>query len=227
MIEQTEIGIAQKTILCKTCNDPFTPTRGFNGIVQSRDCNSCRFKVNMAQRQALKFKVPEIAYKSKVSTVLNLQIGEKSTCSKKKTGKRLTEKGLKDKLDRIFSLFIRHRDSKDGAFKCISCGQIKSYSLADCGHYINRANMTTRFDEINCNAQCSHCNRFREGNNQGYRKGLIKKYGEPAIEMLEMKKHNTSNISSAELRVMIDLYSSKLKAFDTPEKGNIYEGNNF
>ena len=56
---------------------------------------------------------------------------------------------LKKKLDVVFSLFIRLRDArKDGTFKCISCGQIKSFDQADCGHYINRQHMSTRYSAI-------------------------------------------------------------------------------
>jgi len=83
---------------------------------------------------------------------------------------------LVDKLDRIFSLFIRYRDTMpNGYFQCISCGKIKPFNKADCGHYINRQHMSTRFDEMNCNAQCSHCNRFMEGNIQDYRRRLVAK----------------------------------------------------
>ncbi len=68
---------------------------------------------------------------------------------------------LKTKLDRVFSEYIRLRDtaghSKEGYFRCISCGQIKPYSQADCGHYIGRQHMATRYNEINCNAQCRNC----------------------------------------------------------------------
>ena len=88
---------------------------------------------------------------------------------------------LKAKLDRVFSMYIRLRDSREfdfKAFRCISCGRILPFEKADNGHYINRQHMSTRFDEMNCNAQCSHCNRFQEGNMQGYRNGLIRKYGQ-------------------------------------------------
>ena len=70
--------------------------------------------------------------------------------------------------------------------------------------------MATRFDENNCNAQCRSCNRFDEGNIQGYRKGLIAKYGEKLTESLEIKKHNTSRISEVELDILIDYYKRKL-----------------
>ena len=62
---------------------------------------------------------------------------------------------LKAKLDKEFSLYIRLRDSMpNGYFRCISCGEIKPFEQADCGHYINRQHMNTRYDEMNCNAQC-------------------------------------------------------------------------
>lgn len=118
---------------------------------------------------------------------------------------------LKLKLDRVFSEFIRKRDSKNGYFKCISCGQIKKYEQADCGHYINRQHMSTRFDEMNCNAQCRSCNRFDEGNIQGYRKGLIAKYGEQAVDLLELKKHQKRFYSDFEYAALIKYYQNKIK----------------
>lgn len=115
------------------------------------------------------------------------------------------------KLDRIFSEFIRKRDCNGGHGKCISCGKIITYNDSDCGHYVNRKHMATRFDEQNCNAQCRSCNRFDEGNIQGYRKGLIKKYGEKAVEMLEIKKHNISKIGIFEIGILITEYKQKIK----------------
>lgn len=115
------------------------------------------------------------------------------------------------KLDREFSVFIRGRDSKNGYFKCISCGKIKPYDQADCGHYINRRHMSTRFDEMNCNAQCRHCNRFDEGNIQGYRKGLVAKYGEQAVNLLELKRHQSRSYSEFEYLALIKHYKSKNK----------------
>ena len=126
---------------------------------------------------------------------------------KKTTGKP----DLISKLDRVFSEFIRLRDSKNGYFKCISCGRILPYEQADCGHYINRQHMSLRFNEKNCNAQCRKCNRFDEGNIQGYRRGLIKKYGEKIVTLLEYQKNETKQYSSFELEVLIKYYQSKIK----------------
>lgn len=121
---------------------------------------------------------------------------------------------LKAKLDREFSLFIRLRDAMDnGHFKCISCGQIKPFEQADCGHYINRQHMSTRYDEINCNAQCRHCNRFMEGNIQNYRKGIISKYGEHKVELLEIRQNISRKYSDFEFEQLIKYYRALSRKF--------------
>lgn len=118
----------------------------------------------------------------------------------------------KAKLDRVFSLYIRLRDGfSNGTFVCVSCGQIKPISEADCGHYINRKHMSTRFSEVNCNAQCRKCNRFDEGNIQGYRRGLIRKYGEQRVLLLEAEKGTTRQYSDFEYKVLIKHYTEEIK----------------
>jgi len=64
---------------------------------------------------------------------------------------------------------------------------------------------------MNCNAQCRKCNRFQEGNIQGYRKGLIEKYGEPQVELLESMQNQMCKISEFELEQMIIFYTEKVK----------------
>jgi len=118
----------------------------------------------------------------------------------------------KNKLDRIFSEFIRRRDAdENGLIRCISCGKVVFWKDSDCGHYINRKHNSTRYDEQNCNAQCRSCNRFDEGNMSGYRRGLISKYGEKEVELLEIKKFNTCKLGNFELNTLINLYKEKLK----------------
>ena len=131
---------------------------------------------------------------------------------KKTTDLKKKSPNLKNKLDTVFSRFIRLRDArKDGTFQCISCGRILPLDQADCGHYITRQHMSTRFSEKNCNAQCRSCNRFDEGNMQGYRRGLILKYGEPAVLLLESMKNQTNKISDFEYSTMIKYYQGEVK----------------
>lgn len=137
---------------------------------------------------------------------------------KKASGAR-KKTDLKGKLDKVFSLYIRLRDAMPGGyFRCISCGQIKPFEQADCGHFVNRQHMSTRFDEMNCNAQCRKCNRFMEGNIQDYRKGLIKKYGEKAVILLEAKKHRARKYTDFEYNELIKYYSALVEKLKK-EKG--------
>ena len=118
---------------------------------------------------------------------------------------------LKTKLDRIFSEYIRLRDaSPQGFTRCISCGKVVPWKEADCGHFVNRSHMSTRFYEKNCNAQCRKCNRFDEGNSIGYMRGLVAKYGEGIIEKLEVLKNQTTKYSEFEYKVLIDYYKEQV-----------------
>lgn len=120
------------------------------------------------------------------------------------------------KADQAFSLYIRTRDAQpyEGrAFRCISCGRVLPIEQADCGHYVNRQHMSLRYSELNCNAQCSNCNRFDEGNMQGYRRGLIDKIGLQKVELLESMKHQVNKLSSFELEVIAQHYKDKTKDF--------------
>lgn len=172
--------------ICKNCKTEFTPkTRGM--IAVSNLCDSCRNSSHADKMKGLREKVAQMGLKSKMP---------KSSISK---------------LDKIFSQFIRLRDSHNGVIKCISCGKIVPWKESDCGHYINRKHKATRFDEHNCNAQCRSCNRFDEGNIQGYRKGLIQKIGEDLTELLEIKKQNTCTLNRFEINLLTKLYTDKLE----------------
>lgn len=113
------------------------------------------------------------------------------------------------KLDKVFSEYIRMRDvMPNGLFRCISCGKIKPYSQADCGHYHSRKHMATRFDEDNCHAECRGCNRFSADHLIGYRENLILKIGEQRFELLSWKAHQTKKWSDFELQELIKYYKA-------------------
>ena len=90
-----------------------------------------------------------------------------------------------DKLDHVFSLYIRLRDSKEFGFRkfrCISCGQPKDFDQMDAGHFVGRACMAIRWNEQNVNGECKFCNRMSSSHLLYYRKNLIIKLGQKAIE---------------------------------------------
>lgn len=128
------------------------------------------------------------------------------------TKRKPSIKTLKRKLDDVFSIYIRLRDSDDKGFcQCISCGKIQHWKDVDCGHYVNRSHMGTRYSERNCNAQCRSCNRFSEGNNIGYTRGLIRKYGIKVIDELDVKKHTQTYMKSFDYEVLIDHYNKEIE----------------
>ena len=116
---------------------------------------------------------------------------------------------LKAKLDKEFSLFIRLRDCMpNGFFRCISCGQIKPFEQADCGHFHSRRHLATRFDEDNAHAECRACNRFSADHLIGYEKNLIAKIGKQKFDMLAAQAHQTRKYSDFELQELIKYYQS-------------------
>ena len=126
---------------------------------------------------------------------------------------------LKAKLDRIFSEFIRLRDSdENGYIRCISCNSIHKWKESDAGHYVNRSIMSLRYDEKNVNAQCRHCNRFQEGNMIGYNHGLIDKHGDSVISYLNIKRFNFCKMGDVEYNSLIKYYQRKVKELKK-EKG--------
>jgi hypothetical protein len=128
--------------------------------------------------------------------------------------KEKTLKQLKKDLDVIFSKFIRLRDSlkydPEGVLgRCVTCGRIKEWKYMDCGHYIKRQHLSTRYDEKNCNLQCKHCNAFEQGANEIYKLAIDEKYGDGTSEMLEIKKHNKSKLDRFSYIVLIKEYKEK------------------
>lgn len=90
-----------------------------------------------------------------------------------------------NKLDKVFSLYIRMRDSKEfnfSHFRCISCGRVLPISEADAGHYIGRGHMALRWTPQNVWSECKSCNRFDSSHLIGYRKHLILRLGQEAIQ---------------------------------------------
>ena len=104
---------------------------------------------------------------------------------KRRKSKKSDKKYWIDKLDKVFSLYIRLRDSRAWhyrAFRCISCGDTKPFEMMDCGHFVSRNCFAIRWNEQNCSGECSACNRFHSDHLLGYRKNLIIKLGTDAIK---------------------------------------------
>lgn len=97
---------------------------------------------------------------------------------KQKKTKKNDRQKLINKLDTIFSEFIRLRDSnQDGICKCITSGEYFHWGECDAGHFITRDNMATRWEEENVNAQGRQDNRFLSGKQFEHGLAIDKKHG--------------------------------------------------
>lgn len=107
----------------------------------------------------------------------------KSTQSKKNK--------LRDKLDAIFSKYIRikHADC-NGYCRCYTCGAIVPWTKIQCGHYMSRRFLSTRFMEQNVRPQCMKCNVLLHGEVQAYRRHLVDEIGENEVNKIEATAWN-------------------------------------
>ena len=80
---------------------------------------------------------------------------------------------LKVKMDKAFSELIRLVCANDfGLCKCVTCPTIKFWKEMDCGHFVNRDELPTRWDVNNARSQCAPCNRFKTGRRYEFGKAL-------------------------------------------------------
>jgi hypothetical protein len=122
-----------------------------------------------------------------------------------KPKKQISLPKLLAKAQIIFNRFIRLRDKDKG---CISCGA----EVTEAGHYYSQGHHSAlRFNEINTNGQCTRCNCFLSGNLINYRKGLIQRYGEQKVLLLENGLRQTHKWSRVELEILITEYKQKIK----------------
>ena len=126
---------------------------------------------------------------------------------------------LKARADKEFSLFIRLRDCMpNGFFRCISCGQIKPFGQADCGHFHSRRHMSVRYDEDNAHAECRSCNRFKADHLIGYERNLIAKIGRMRFDKLAWKAAQPMKWTDRELEELAAYYKERNKEL-RKEKG--------
>ena len=124
--------------------------------------------------------------------------------------KKPKRKTLINKLDRIFSEYIRKRDSdKKGFVKCITSGKKYHYTEVDAGHFISRKEMSTRWNEDNVYAQSRYDNRYRYGRQYEYSLALEKKKKGLPKHLYNLSKE-TVKYSIADLQELIDKYKKKL-----------------
>jgi len=115
------------------------------------------------------------------------------------------------KADTVFSQYIRKRyANKDGIAECFTCGKKDNWKNLQCGHFMSRKHYSTRWDETNCQVQCSGCNVFRWGEQFKFGRNLDIKLGKGTADSLEQKSRQIMKYSSIDLLELIKHYQKKV-----------------
>lgn len=115
-----------------------------------------------------------------------------------------------ERLDRVFSQYIRKRDCPNGIGRCITCGKIITPDTCDAGHYISRRITATRWNEANVHAQCIECNRFGYGKIDEYRQALIALYGVSVVAKIEQLGKTMIHLRKSDYEALTKHYKQKL-----------------
>lgn len=131
----------------------------------------------------------------------------------KRSKKTDSRKKTMAKLDRLFSEYIRRRDAdKQGVCWCVTCNRPFHWKQIDCGHFVQRDRIATRFDERNAASQCPSCNRFRGGEQYKFGLAIDRRYGPGTAEMLQnLGKARGAKITTLWLQTVIDKYKELIK----------------
>lgn len=122
--------------------------------------------------------------------------------------------------DAMFSQVVRLSHADDhGNVKCYTCGKVHRWKQMQCGHFIPRIHMLTRFSEDNCKPQCPTCNMLKDGNLIAFAQHL--ESDRPgAVEMLEEQANNVYTYDIDELKSMIGNWADRKKEL---LKGIVYQ----
>ena len=118
---------------------------------------------------------------------------------------------LKVKLDKAFSELVRLKGTDlDGWEKCVTCKSWGHWKSMDCGHFVDRDHLPTRWDLDNCRPQCQKCNRFKTGRRYEFGMALNRELGYGTAERLIEKGSGPSQHIKDTAQELLEDIKSKL-----------------
>ncbi len=114
--------------------------------------------------------------------------------------------GLTKKLDTVTSLIVRLRDKR-----CVVCGSTQD---PQCGHYISRRFIATRWDTSNCHQQCAGCNILHNSNPVPYTMFIQNKYGFLYPETLSNLAHHGDPLRRSDRLALLGELTAELKRLE-------------
>lgn len=196
------------------CGELFIPALSWSGIIQSRSCPACRFKLELSKRKLklsttveVDVKVAKKVLKSKIATI---PTNRKVDYSQKPISKLLNI------LTDHFNLFIRNRDRlQNNTFYCPTCKKFKvieSDNYQAC-HCFPSTYSALRFNENNVYGGCKSCNYFKHGAGHEYNDWVRNRIGEENYTKLLILKDVHQKWDRFSLIQQIEYYKIKNKEY--------------
>tara|TARA_R100000455_G_C6273205_1_gene130542 strand:- start:5791 stop:6183 length:393 start_codon:yes stop_codon:yes gene_type:complete len=124
--------------------------------------------------------------------------------------RKVSRSKLIKKLDTVFSEWIRRRHAKNNIAICVTCGKKDHWKKLQCGHFQSRKHYSTRWDEINCQVQCSGCNVFRYGEQYKFSLWLDTNIKKGTSQKLYKQSKQTYKFDNYDLLELIEIYKNKI-----------------
>ena len=123
--------------------------------------------------------------------------------AKTKRKKLPSIKTLREKADKLFSLYIRERDGR-----CITCGSTENLQ---CSHYYGKkARAAVRYNPFNAHAQCAKCHQAHHMSDpMRYADWMRVEYSGEALDKLELDSRAISKRDRVYYTQIIEYYEAK------------------
>jgi len=120
--------------------------------------------------------------------------------------KKPSRKSLIEKLDKIFSIYIRRKDAIDEIAECITCNKKDHWKKLQNGHFMSRRHYSTRWLETNVGVQCYGCNITNQGQQYKFSQYL----GDNLAKEMHIKSKQIVKFADVDLIEMIEYYTNKV-----------------
>jgi hypothetical protein len=139
---------------------------------------------------------------------------------KKRAPKQSDNSKLIVKVDREFSDVVRLTAADErGMCECITCGNKKHWLEMECGHFVKRRHMATRYDLQNCGPQCTTCNCHNDGREEDHANYIDRTYGAGTADKLRRKAEEEKKWMPYELESMHQELRTEAKALRQEKLG--------
>ncbi len=107
----------------------------------------------------------------------------------------------------MFSLYIRAKYAK----YCYTCN--RPSDKLQCGHFVPRIYLPTRWEEDNCRPQCAGCNIWGRGQLLDFEENFKEELGEDRVEELKQQRNQLLKLKPDWYQSQIAVYTGKLATY--------------